>query len=409
MTGMIYNILKNPNELKPHKTNIDIYGTESVDIDLVESIKNKGILEPLVIVDDNTILSGHRRWLAAKELKLEKIPCRSMSFSDELDEKEALIEFNRQRKKTHSQRMNEADLIEGIVKERNIIKQKATQLDGRTVDNQPKKKGSVGLTSDTPNQPKYMKVVGGKAVVTSDIPKSRSDAEIASKIGISRDKYTKEKKVWDTAKTGDTYAKSLVEKLDKEDVSANEAAKRIKVYQEAPEPIKEKIIKEDLTAKEAVVAIEEIKKPEDGMSEHSRKILFSSESDNWATPKELYDDLNNEFDFDFDPCPFNSTFDGLNIKWKKSNFINPPYSNIVGFLEKGHEEIKNGNAKTLVYLIPVRTDTKWFHNYVYPYFKRECKPYADIRFIKGRVRFENGTGVKNSAPFPSMLVVIGVD
>lgn len=406
MTGMIYNILKNPNELKPHKTNIDIYGTESVDIDLVESIKNKGILEPLVIVDDNTILSGHRRWLAAKELKLERIPCRSMSFSDELDEKEALIEFNRQRSKTYSQRMNEADLLTSVYSERARKRQsemaRSTHLKEISKQVVPtsaphKEKKPVEEPIATPKDNKVKENIGK----TRDI--------VAEKVGLKKDTYTKVKKVWDTAKTGDIYAKSLVEKLDKEDVSANEASKRIKVYQEAPEPIKKKIIKEDLTAKEAVVAIEEIKKPEEGMSEHSRKVLFSSESDNWATPKELYDDLNNEFDFDFDPCPFNSTFDGLNTEWKKSNFINPPYSNIVGFLEKGHDEIKNGNAKTLVYLIPVRTDTKWFHNYVYPYFKRECKPYADIRFIKGRVRFENGTGVKNSAPFPSMLVVFGVD
>jgi len=90
-------------------------------------------------------------------------------------------------------------------------------------------------------------------------------------------------------------------------------------------------------------------------------------------------------------------------------FVNPPYSNIGGFLEKGHEEIKNGNAKKLVFLIPVRTDTKWFHTYIYPNFKRECEPYADIRFIKGRIKFTNGSQATNSAPFPSMIVIIGVD
>ena len=75
-------------------------------------------------------------------------------------------------------------------------------------------------------------------------------SKVADKIGMKKTTYTKVKKVWDTAKAGDTYAKSLVDKLDKEDVSANEASKRIKVYQEDPEPIKKKIIKEDLTAKE---------------------------------------------------------------------------------------------------------------------------------------------------------------
>jgi hypothetical protein len=75
-------------------------------------------------------------------------------------------------------------------------------------------------------------------------------------------------------------------------------------------------------------------------------------------------------------------------------FINPPYSNIRGFLQKGLEELKRGNVELLVYLIPARTDTKWFHEFVYGK--------AEIRFIKGRLKFGNS---KNSAPFPSMLVI----
>ena len=392
MPGMVYNILKNPKELKPHKTNIDIYGTESVDIDLVESIKNKGILEPLVILENNTILSGHRRWLAAKELKLERIPCRSMSFSDDLDEKEALIEFNRQRKKTSSQIVKEKKLLDAIGYEKAKIEQQQAGVDFG--ESHPKKEEVV---DKSPQAPKPLSVA----------PKTRDST--AAKLNMSYKKLDQLETVFDKAESGDSYAKNLMVKLDKEDISANEAAKRVKVFTEAPEPIKEKIIKENLSAKEAVVAIEEIKKPEPGMGEHSRKILFSSEHDNWGTPEDLYNKLNKEFDFDFDPCPLNSTFDGLKTSWGKRNFINPPYSNIVGFLEKGHEEIINGNSDLLVYLIPVRTDTKWFHTYIYPYYKKETKPYADIRFIKGRIKFENGTGVKNSAPFPSMVVIIGVD
>ncbi len=138
------------------------------------------------------------------------------------------------------------------------------------------------------------------------------------------------------------------------------------------------------------------------MSGHARRIIFSSEHDDWGTPSDKYKELNNEFHFDFDPCPLNPTFDGLETDWKKRNFVNPPYSNIVAFLKKGHQELDNGNAELLVYLIPVRTDTQWFHTYIYPYFKEgKCK----IRFIKGRLKFTNGTGAKQSAPFPSMIVI----
>ena len=84
------------------------------------------------------------------------------------------------------------------------------------------------------------------------------------------------------------------------------------------------------------------------MSNHSRRIIFSSEHDDWVTPPDKYKELNNEFNFDFDPCPLNSTFDGLKIDWKKRNFINPPYSNIEVFLEKGHKELNNKKNKVLI-------------------------------------------------------------
>ena len=102
--------------------------------------------------------------------------------------------------------------------------------------------------------------------------------------------------------------------------------------------------------------------------------------DDWATPKWLYDSLNMEFGFDFDPCPMNPEFDGLNIEWGKSNFVNPPYSTKLksNFIRKGFEEWMKG--KTVVFLIPPSIDTKDFHNYILPY--------AEIRYICGRVCFE---------------------
>ncbi|MDD5022529.1 MAG: DNA N-6-adenine-methyltransferase [Endomicrobiaceae bacterium] len=102
--------------------------------------------------------------------------------------------------------------------------------------------------------------------------------------------------------------------------------------------------------------------------------------DNWKTPKELYDKLNEEFNFDFDPCPLNSTFDGLSIKWGTSNFINPPYSRILKeqFIRKAYQESLSG--KICVMLLPVSTSTKIFHEIILP----NC----EIRFLKGRVKFE---------------------
>jgi phage N-6-adenine-methyltransferase len=140
-----------------------------------------------------------------------------------------------------------------------------------------------------------------------------------------------------------------------------------------------------------------------------QSILFSSGNDSWSTPAAVYYELNKEFDFDFDPCPLNTlpktkaslfdlegsndVFDGLSVDWGKCNFVNPPYSDIKNWVEKSFLEYKKGN--TIILLVPSRTDTKWFHKY--------CLPFAsEIRFCKGRLKFG---GSKNSAPFPSMVVI----
>jgi len=134
----------------------------------------------------------------------------------------------------------------------------------------------------------------------------------------------------------------------------------------------------------------------------NNKLFFSSDLQTGKTPDDLYNILDNEFDFDFDPCPsFNSPqseiltpkFDGLTINWKKSNYVNPPYDNQKAWVEKAYNEsLKN---KICVMLLPARTDTKLFHDFIF-------KKAHEIRFIKGRLRFKQYT---NSAPFPSMIVI----
>ena len=111
-------------------------------------------------------------------------------------------------------------------------------------------------------------------------------------------------------------------------------------------------------------------------------------SDDWKTPDNLYNELNKEFNFDFDPCPFKhdtTKWDGLNIEWGVCSFVNPPYSRKLkeAFIRKGYKEYKNG--KTVVFLIPVSTSTEIFHEIIYPNFKSgNC----EIRFLKGRVKFQ---------------------
>lgn len=121
------------------------------------------------------------------------------------------------------------------------------------------------------------------------------------------------------------------------------------------------------------------------------KVLFSKQSDNWRTPKIIYDYYVEENDY-FDPCPYESYFDGLKINWKYRNFVNPPYSQIGKWIDKSIEEHKKGNY--VVLLIPARTDTKYFRKLVdYGCF---------ITFVTGRLHFNES----NSAPFPSCYVIL---
>ena len=123
------------------------------------------------------------------------------------------------------------------------------------------------------------------------------------------------------------------------------------------------------------------------------KGCFLSNNQNWRTPKKLYEELNKEFNFNFDPCPVNPTFDGLNIEWGKCNFVNPPYNReTYKWCKKAYEEHLKG--KTVVMLLASRTDTKFFHEFI---LKAN-----EIRFIKGRLKFNDKKG---SAPFPSLIAV----
>ena len=124
------------------------------------------------------------------------------------------------------------------------------------------------------------------------------------------------------------------------------------------------------------------------------RVHFSSATDQWATPKAVYDALDAEFHFDFDPCPLRDEpeFDGLEIDWGNTNFVNPPYSQIAKWCEKAYYEACKG--KTVVMLIPSRTDTRWWHNFV--------MQATEIRFLRGRLKFGDA---KYNAPFPSCVVV----
>ena len=207
---MRYQVMKVA-QLKPHQFNLRIYGHEEIPTDFIESVIEKGILVPLAIKQDGTIISGHRRWQTAKTIGLETVPVEIVHFESELDEQEAIIQFNKQREKTFSQKMAEAEQLEVIAKERARARQGA-----RTDIKETFPECAKGQTRD----------------------------KVASAIGIGSGRtYDKATKVWEAAKEGIEPAVELVEKLDRGEISINKAyqdIRRLEKREEKQEELKQR-------------------------------------------------------------------------------------------------------------------------------------------------------------------------
>ena len=138
----------------------------------------------------------------------------------------------------------------------------------------------------------------------------------------------------------------------------------------------------------------------------SLSVHFSSQSDNWATPWDLFRALDQRhgpcsLDVCATPdnakveCFFSPKEDGLSRPWSGVCWMNPPYGRTIGsWVEKAYSEVLRGYAKKVICLLPSRTDTRWFHDFILPF--------AEIEFLKGRVKFGDG---RNAAPFPSLVAV----
>lgn len=133
-------------------------------------------------------------------------------------------------------------------------------------------------------------------------------------------------------------------------------------------------------------------------------VMFSSATDQWATPQEFFDKLHEEFHFELDACAdetnhkcemyFDRETDGLSQEWDRTTWCNPPYGKEIGKWVAKAAEQSEKHGVTVVMLLPARTDTRWFHDYIYGR--------SEIRFVKGRLKFGGG---RNPAPFPSMIVI----
>jgi phage N-6-adenine-methyltransferase len=150
-----------------------------------------------------------------------------------------------------------------------------------------------------------------------------------------------------------------------------------------------------------------------------RKAIISRASDEWATPDDLYAALDAEFRFTVDVAATQdnaqcATYltredDAIAVAWRDVPsqrpgrpvvWCNPPYSQITGFMHKAAETAQLGC--TVVCLVPARTDTRWWHDYVWDRDRHEPRHGVEVRFLRGRLKFGHGHW---SAPFPSAVIV----
>jgi N6-adenosine-specific RNA methylase IME4/ParB-like chromosome segregation protein Spo0J len=208
-------------ELTPHPKNFEIYGQESVTDDLLASVKSKGVMVPLTITSENVIISGHRRYEAAKMAGLEIVPVGIATFESELDELEAIIEFNRQREKTFVQKMKEAETLEAIEAQR------------------AKNRMAAAGASAAPG-----KAAGKGKEILPDLSQGQTRDKVAQQTGIGSGKtYEVAKKIWNKAKEGDEAAQDVVSRIEKGELTIHGAKKELEKEQKVEQKRQERDVK----------------------------------------------------------------------------------------------------------------------------------------------------------------------
>jgi len=345
-------------ELKPHPKNTEIYGdTDELEETFVQSIREKGVLEPLVITEDKQVISGHRRLKAAEQVDVNSVPVRVSEFDSDLAEREALIEFNRQRDKTPGQIVNEFEEMLEVEKQR------------------AKENMSKGGKGER---------VGNVSNPSEDEPTAARD-KAAEKVNadVSGRTLEKGKNVKDKAESDD--------EPDEVQEAAQEAWEGLQSGDESFNSAHEKVKDAEADTEDEHTVVDAATK---------------QETDEWSSPRELVEPLADSVgEFDLDPCsgaessPFASeTYteddDGLSQDWYGKVWVNPPYSDMKTWTEKAIAQIDNTN--TLFYLCKGDSSTQWWQD--------AAEHATVICAIDHRLEFGDGG---SAAPFASHIMVFG--
>lgn len=376
-------------DLKPHPMNRKLYGDEAPPADFIESVRRHGIMVPLAIKEDGTIISGHRRWQAALALGMETVPVQIVDYADDLDEREAIIEFNRQREKTFSQKMAEAEELETVERER-----------------ARRRKAEAGKAN--------LPTVSAGNVSTTHEDKGRTRDKVAAAVGLGSGRtYETAKKVWEAAKNGDETAKKLVEELDAGKTTVHAAYKELMKEAEAPtpasHPVPAKVADEEA---EEVPAKETVFSPEPATPAARPHVAYNSGNNEWYTPPEYIEAARVVMGgIDLDPASsplanevvkatlyFTAEDDGLKHPWAGRVWMNPPYSQplIQQFCEKLVGEFTAGRTLEAIVLVNNATETGWFNTLV--------EAASAVVFPKGRVKFWGPDG-QGGAPLQGQAVL----
>lgn len=354
-----------PEELQPHPKNQEIYGdTESVDDlaeNFVESVAEKGVLEPLVITSGKQIISGHRRLIAAKAADVETVPVRYCEFDDELAEREALIEFNRQREKTPPQIVNEFEEMLAIERQRGQdsqgdISTKNLVEDEGDAQTRAAKKINAEVSGETLRKGKKVKDKAGSDDESKEVREAAQEA-------------------WDGLNSGEESFNSAYEKVKQAEQAAEDS---------------------------------EATQREEDIETGDLDVLTSQQTDEWSSPREVVEPLDAALGgFDLDPCsgaeqsPFaDATYteddDGLAQPWHGAVWVNPPYSEMWEWTDKAIEEMAVGNAERVVFLCKGDSSTDWW--------QAAAQNATLVTTIDHRLSFGDGA---NSAPFASHILLFG--
>lgn len=194
-----------PAKLQPNPFSLAIYGRPETEIDdLVESIRSQGVLVPLVVSPTPTgweVVSGHRRLACARHLELPEVPCEIREFPDQIARETAILEYNRQRRKTFSQLMREADALQDLLAPE---ARQRCQANLRQFHEHTDRRNSDGRSG-------------------------RTDTKVARLLGLGgKDLYRQARAIWQAARTGDPRALSSVEQLDAQTKTIHAAYKDLR-------------------------------------------------------------------------------------------------------------------------------------------------------------------------------------